>query len=110
MSETVLKQADERVIAGCVDQMTQVQHQIWMLHRYAEQEVACDAGFRGVFAVLRPALVELTAATREVADRFAADYGAVIGAVEQSARALRGCDEQIDVELRRLAARMDAPR
>lgn len=110
MSDTVLWLAEERVIAGCVDQMSRIQQQIWQLHAYAEQEVANESGFRGVFSALRPALEDLTVATREVADRFGVRYGEVIGAMEQSARALRVCDEMVDVDFVRLATTTEAGR
>lgn len=108
MSDTVLRLAEEPAIAGCVEQMGQVQEQIWLLHTFAEQEVASEAGFRGVFAALRPALADLTAATREVAEHFASSYGEVIGAVEQSARGMRVCDDIVDDDFRRLVTRWAA--
>lgn len=110
MSETMLKLADERVIADCVEHMGHVQSQIWRLHDYAAHEVANDRGFRGVFAVLRPALQDLVSATESVAGRFSANYGEVIGALEQSARALRVCDEMVDVELARLGSPVERGR
>lgn len=106
----MLRLADERVIAECVEHMSHVKRQIWWLHEYAEREVASDAGFRGVFAVLRPALQDLASATGMVADRFADNYGEVIGALEQSARALRVCDEMVDLELICLARRLEGSR
>jgi hypothetical protein len=110
MSETVLKLAEERVIADCVEHMGRVQRQIWWLHEYAEGEVARKEGFRGVFAILQPALDDLAVATGTVAGRFSEHYGEVIGALEQSARALRVCDEVVDVELARLTKSLGVER
>lgn len=101
--------ADEQIIAGVLEQMRHLQHQIWLLHRYAEDHVACPTGFTGVFGALRPALGELASATQVVANRFSSAYGEVIETLDASARSLRSCDESVDADFARVARWAEAP-
>ncbi|MGL5824367.1 MAG: hypothetical protein ACRCYU_05950 [Nocardioides sp.] len=102
--------ADESAIADYVEGMERIRQQIWWLHDYAAREVANEAGFRGLFAALRPALDELTSGSRAVAEHFSSAYGAVISAVEEATASLRACDSAVNAELSGLARRVESAR
>jgi hypothetical protein len=110
MSEAVLKLADEGAIAACLEAMERVQQQIWFLHDYAAREVANQDGFRGVFALLCPALDDLASSTHAVAERFSTNYGAVIESLAAAALSLRACDGLVDAEFATVVGRLGSVR